>query len=361
MIGIDAEPWLVLTGVTLAGRLALSVLPAGLPGLHGPRELAETWAASHVLGFLALRLQGEVFTYLDLSMFGVTPIVPWLVLLAMRWVTFPGSMVPRYAPKEEPSGTVAIGLALAIAALLVRLVALDGAPLASLPSGLHWIALTVLLGAGQRTARRSPLWRRALTLGWLATPAIAAHAGISEPHAFGALLAAAGGTYAVAWLRRADRRGLLLSVFAFAGLPLALPSAWLASLIALAALVTATASPARLTAARWAGGASMLTGIGVALTRNAAEPLSGETTRAGLFWVALLLVACLGGVWRARSTPRGPGIIDPPRSELAFGCVCVAGWLVAGELFEARALAVWLAAPLGALFSGLAACPTERP
>jgi len=102
----------------LVGRLLLALLPPGLPGRHTPRGLPSTWAASHLLGGLALALEEGLLHSLGFEPSPLLVAAPWLVVALLRWVTLPGAMVPRYEPLAEPAG--ALARALWIAALSRR-------------------------------------------------------------------------------------------------------------------------------------------------------------------------------------------------------------------------------------------------
>lgn len=202
-----------------SGRVLLSLLPPGLPGRHGPRELPATWAASHVLGSAALLIEARVLESIGILERPGILLAPWLLLALARWITLPGAMVPRHEPFSEPPapparilGTAAVLLPLAgsvyaaIPAASARAVLL---PLADSSALLALVAFALSAG------RREPTGRAWAQLGLAVILALA----LATSHADQlplALSLGAGAALGVPWLRRGDRRAAAIAVVAFA-------------------------------------------------------------------------------------------------------------------------------------------------
>jgi hypothetical protein len=116
--------WLALAfAVAALGRLLLSFLPPGPTGGHGPRELPETCAASLALGWLCVGALGPPLAYGWGVLAEHGSAARWvcvalvaacvLALLAVRWLTLPGAMVPRHTVGQD-LGRLRVPLALAV-------------------------------------------------------------------------------------------------------------------------------------------------------------------------------------------------------------------------------------------------------
>lgn len=410
-----------LAFVALCGRVLLAWLPPGRVGGHAPAELATTWAASHLLGALALGLVERVAPALAAPR-GALALALFLALLAaLRLATRPAAMVPRRAVAHERSGRGArtLGLVVRLGALLVAVAiasaaepaapappaapslgaacaALGLAPPASFAAWLgaaHYLALVPLLQEGLRASRIAPAGRVAALGLCLLAPALAALAPDGLALALG-LTAGAG--FAVGWLRRASLRSLALSA---AGWSLALQAGGLVPGVAGAlATLAASARPSRARAALWTLVALALGWLarppGPALGTVAAAPDAAALLapfaleRYGLAHAAALVA--LVAAWlpllprRARVSPdllpdaarTGAGSreamapaadalaaeapIDPPREVALLGATLLAAGLVPAVLCaDAAARAALLAASLPAA-ALLAASVLER-
>ncbi len=279
-----------LAGIALisgVGRVALSWFPAGPTGSHRLRALPLTWAASYLLGLVLLGAQALTFFGTPeaknlLLLFG-----PWAVLLGLRLATLPAAFVPRHEYGEPPwtgvdriwlAGILIVGAWLLYAVhtgdvrwenlasshgnappdwysactgigrdLLVRLgVRTDEGALTVLASS-SLIAWMLCFHEGLSRALRRRPWRLAWTAAVFAGPVLFAHPGVGinplwvfVPHA----LAAAGGSFLVPWVRRGDRRSMMLSAVFFSGAALQREVPFLA-LSGLAPLVAFTAPGSR--------------------------------------------------------------------------------------------------------------------
>ena len=284
----DLAPLLV---TLLVGRVALSLLPPGLPGEHGTGAhtdgggLPATLAASLLLGVALVPVQTWLHRTAGLPAGAVALALPWLLPLALRLATLPGDMVPRHGlGVPGPTGavdrallvlTTALALLPVAALLLLEVPALPwslgtlGGPLLPSPTDDPLVslaclpALVVLVQHGLG-ALGPPTWlRRAAGLVLVTTPVVLA-TGLAAGGALGvgtlaaapelthlvpalprAALAAGGATaLALPALARADRRAALLAVVGFLSLawlaPVTLPAAGPAlSLAGLASLLLA--------------------------------------------------------------------------------------------------------------------------
>ncbi len=428
-----------LLQVLLVGRIALSLLPPGSPGGHGAPDLAATWAASQLLGLALLGIQGVALdsglgALLDpIAGRRASLLAPWIVVLAARLALLPGAMVPRHAPREELLAGWRRALPLALAALLalagwvalraprtvLAIGSLDATfagssdplstPLVRLVDALApegsdgnaawlgaaaWAAAVVLLAHGLRLARRAPAQRLGAAMLVAATPLVA----VAGEHA-GELVAAAflvaGASYAVGWLRRADRRARALALVSFAALPLAtwnglqLGGLGLAGLVVFTPRASRTALGAAALAAwflvTWPLAGHFAAGLPAddidwveasfssrlaALVDPRAFGLGALAVALGVLASTVLLARRISALLDAQRPPSEPvpGAIEEPLRELGFavalafgvGLGLLVGWTDvpgaegAAELAAAWArlgVLVWL--PLGALAAGL--------
>lgn len=363
-------------GVAALGRLALSYLPPGEPGLHGPGDLASTLAVSAVLGGVVLGLGYVPLVALRLSAgaaLGVVyalPVLALVVAAGLRWLTLPGAMVPRHRPAASPPGTLERALLAGLAlwfgyAFLTR----------AFVAALVWLVIGVLVARALLQARR-PLWG---ALGIAAAIALLGNpGGGSQSDLFGlcdelgvAAGLSLGAAGLVSWVRRADRRALALSAIGFA-LPLLRCNDPLGPL-GLAALLAASRRSQRRRAAPWVVGSALLFSLphliyGPLALPGSFDPL--ELGRLALRWSSFGLawpLAALGlllGIRRLRRAglPWRPGSIEEPRRELAalLGLLVatpVAWTLGRGPWDAADALVILL--PLAMGVAGLALLPPE--
>jgi hypothetical protein len=370
--------WPTLRLLVLAlvlGRILLSFLPAGEPGGHSLRKLPATAAASLVLG--AGLLLGLSFVSDD----------PWLPALGLgaaggllRWATRPAGIVPRHELPRE--GGRWLSRLLYLGALVPAFLRwpqgeTDQAELASLEI-VHRLALLVLLVGvehGLAIARRAPLARRFLVLG-LSLCLFRENGNtrsISElVERIDAACWSCGAAFALAWLRRADRRSGALAVACFViGRPWGAFEGALLALAALLALVVCSARPARLwIAAAGAIGLALclapaLRGMSWTGTQDSGSPLAA-LLRLALAVAVLSTVAWIGRALAARSRPEP----EDDRTALARGdlllfCLLIlatgVGWALPAALGSLEGPAdMQLVAPLAFLLAGCVSIRPER-
>lgn len=268
-------PVLVLTA--LIGRLVLSLLPAGRPGYHTPRELGVTWATSHLCGLIALATHLSVLELAGLEVSRWTLFVPWLLLLAARLACLPGAMVPGHELDHEQPGWLTRTLTVVLVSVLAygmsghevgpsqgesmlgagrillpaleRLIALTGG--GSGAADRAWLqaagvaALVILCAYGLRQARRVPLGVRLLILILLVPELVMAWANNDSLQLDLALMAGAGASFGIAWLRRADRRAGLLACLSLAACALVTPAGVALAAVGLLSLTACSPMGAR--------------------------------------------------------------------------------------------------------------------
>ncbi len=377
--------WFALSlGVVLVGRLFLAYLPPGPTGAHDGRGLAETWAASLALGWLALGLVGFPLAralgwlagagggrWHTQILFG--SVAALLAVLALaRWITLPGAMVPRHRVERDGFDAWRAPLVLGLLALLVH-AAFTGA----FVGALAWLALGIALERALARARRAAGGRALFLLGFAAIgpPLRAAQAetfGLVDELALAAALGG-GAAWLVPWLRRADRRAGLLAALFFAA-PCLFP---LEPVVVAGPLVLVVASRPRqrrfaLLAALAAVLACLAAGVafygadsrGRAFLADVLVARALDTQAWGLAWplvVAALVLGALTFAWRGPEWR--PGEIEEPRREVLalaslLGLVVLALATPAARAFEPEALVVLF--PLAALLAGLLVIPPER-
>jgi hypothetical protein len=204
------EAFAQLAAIAFVGRVFLSLLPPGLPGRHGLRELPATWAASHLLGGAVLALETRVAELSGLELPRLALVAPWLLVAFARWITLPAAMVPRHEPIAEAPGLLARSLG--IVSPVVVLVASGGLHLDIAADALALLACCSFALAG---SRRSPTARAiaVLVLAAVFGAAIAKGEVSTVPLALGT---GAGACFSSVWMRRGDRRAAVLAVIAFA-------------------------------------------------------------------------------------------------------------------------------------------------
>ncbi len=232
--------WGALSVQLLVGRTLLSLLPPGRPGGHLPGELFATFGASHALGAVAL---GAEALWLGAAGWAPSPalaLLPWGLFLAGRLASLPGAARPRIDPPELPAGWPGLAAHAVIALALFAVLAREGArPAADLA------AICALALEGLRT-QRVPRAQRAA---WVALFAGAEALSLLPPPTPSATLAALAATGGVAWVRRADRRGLDLGGAGALGLVSRPPCGPLLAPLAALALIGVTPSASRKRAA----------------------------------------------------------------------------------------------------------------
>ncbi len=350
---IDAHwPTARLLGLALlSGRILLSFLPPGEPGGHSLRKLPLTIAASLLLGLGLMGAFGELFGegWIAAAVFCVAG-------LLLRWASAPAGIVPRHELARERGSWLSRGLLLA--ALLFGCFP-EPRPAA--------VLLVLCLEHGLATARRAPLGRRALVL----LLALFLFREQSLPD-IGAAYLGCGAAFALAWLRRADRRSAALAIAC-----LALGRCWstfdgaLLAAGALLALVLCTAPASRpwITKACLIGFALCVApavgGMHWAGAREWSRPLAGYArlalviaTLASVFWIGRSAAA------RARPEPaewRAALAAGDRFLMLLFVIVVGLAWLlpeaVDGLAADAGMLA---AAPVAFLLAGCVSIRPER-
>lgn len=306
-----------LFSATLLGRALLACLPAGAPGGHAPRDLPATWAASHLLGMFATlavsRLVGEHVASSGAFLAGTA--VAAVALASALWFLGPLALVPRHETPRERASSLA--WLVRSAAIAVVLHGAFGAPrgdafgpaqhafgLGRLPlaiQALNGLALLAWIEHGLERARAVPSVRAACAL----AGAIVVHReGFADGTGTGLLASlglVAGAASSIAWLRRADRRELVLSAAGFATCALAARGGIGLALAAGAWVCTATARPSLRRAVTlvvpWIGCAALL-GL------SHAAPLRSSHTRvdgalASRLAAVVLLSIALAITWRA--------------------------------------------------------------
>jgi hypothetical protein len=250
--------------VTLAvGRVILSLLPAGTPGRHDAREMPITLAASYLLGSIAIDAEAHFLLSLGARAGWPALAAPWVAVAIVRWITLPGAIVPRRGSERENARDRFARLAGVVAVALVGLVAWRCRDSLFRPPSMH-VTRTILPGVltiadtlsliavcdyGLRCARRSSLERAFVALALALVVALSTFAHGDPSAASLALRFGAGMAFAIPWLRRADRRALILSVIAFAGAGLESSLGAVLAFVGLAFLCACTARPSRKLAA----------------------------------------------------------------------------------------------------------------
>jgi hypothetical protein len=356
--------------IAFVGRVILALLPPGLPGRHRFGELPATWAASHLLGGIALGLESRLLELLELDPPRLALVAPWLLVALARWITLPGAMVPRHEPLPEGAGAlakilrIAAPLAVALATWHHRM------PLAAAADAL---ALLACASFALLSSRRSPTGRALVVLLLALVLGLGLDAQAIQPIAV-ALRTGAGACFSAVWLRRGDRRAALLAVIAFAGCGLLGLREALLGCAGLIALWIHTPGPSQ----RWVLERSVVAlAVGAAAGWSVYDPFAPGAEVVNPLTEAVLVVVALA-VWRrkrlvdARAPAEGAqkerrGRIDPTivERELVRDAVilCLFPMAARGELsaFERLAPALLPLAPLVLLELGLVLAPAEQP
>jgi hypothetical protein len=307
--------WACLLGLlAVVGRAWLAWLPPGRPGSHAPRSLAATWGASHVLGagWLYLVSRADVAGWIpDPAHLPLTLGLP-LLLLVLRLVTLPAGFVPRHEPPAQRATLFSRACAVAAALAVIGLPRAFGGAWPDPMAAAGALAGLALLAHGLETAR-TPAWARGLALVALGSAfgALVVSIDPSGSAAAGWTLAttAAGGAGAVAWIRRADARGLALVALA----PLA-AGAYEVELALLPGAVSlwasaATPAPARARALTWTLFGLAPLGLIAWLAADGdlgAPSFSARLQRAGLGFLLLFVFGIAAGA-SADAQRRGAG------------------------------------------------------
>ncbi len=314
------ETVLILLFASVAGRILLSWLPAGEPGGHAPRELPVTWAASFALGGVALLY--ELLFQHSFRLYRNTEGDPesevflvWCLLGVARILTLPAGLVPRHPLATVRGGALdrtLLALALSIALVVSYLRVEDGFG-AQLVAFAFLAATILLVEHGLAVARRDVRLRRALLVllaivSWWFVP-------LHEyRRCSAALYCTLGAVGAIGWLRRANARGLWLSVAGLTALSFLDPPRWPIGAAGAVALVAATAGPSRLVAAGCCAISASLAAIAMRFRWPGLEFAVASA------WLAPALLAS-GGAAMLFFVPAGNesgSSIEPPRREIVF-------------------------------------------
>ncbi|MFT5049678.1 MAG: hypothetical protein ACI8QZ_001071 [Chlamydiales bacterium] len=356
-----------LACAALAGRIILACLPADRVDR---RQLPLTWATSLYLGWGGLAVEVYLADRLGLTPRAWQLAMPWVALGLGRMLTLPGGMPPRHAPREQPLGTAARLLALALTIwLLAQTRETASPPVAWLanalrvPPAVHLAAIAILVLHGLRVTRRSPTGRAALTLALTLTPAVSALARDAGPRALAATLLVAGAVFSLSWLRRANKRSLLLALMSFGAVPVAgVPVGVALGPAGLVALVMATPTARRRRVATRAGMA-WIAGILCALAHGGGDIARPPAPPAATLLWAWLLTALCSALYALR-TPVSQTAqlesIDPPRRERVYLLLLLALTSISALVFHGFGTdPLALLTPVAALTVGLA-LPPER-
>lgn len=304
MIAEFAAVVAISLAIAFAGRVALAILPPGPPGGHALGELPMTWATAHLLGLVAWLAGERVLEFAGIEPNAWLLLAPWIVIAIVRLATLPGAVVPRHELRREPPSSSArimrraafIILAVFAGARLLEREAARASTRAAdfdfvrtlgsfgasgMPSFAAWcflletaIALLLVCEHGLERARRAPL-RRALAL--VAIALLLGVFGIKADAREEVLIAAmfgSGAAFAIPWMRRADRRGLALSVIFLGATSLFAPRGTTLAIAGLLGLWIATPAPSRRTVGAWSLGSFLLfLGMGPAARPRIERPL----------------------------------------------------------------------------------------
>jgi hypothetical protein len=300
---MHAEPLLgALFGLALlafAGRVLLAWLPPGEPGWHRPAELPTTWAASHLLGWIAFQTECRVARELGLSFSWPGFLLPFALLALLRLAALPGAMVPRHGvrrPRETPlSRALLAALVLGLAAVALEALRSGEHALASgrrelsvwraarpfesyvlgLADPAERAALALLVLHGLSAIPVRPVAARLGALAVLLAASTPAARAAAESHPGLALGFGAGVASGAAWFARADPRALALASLSFGACLAAAPSGAPFGIAGLAALALALHPNARKRALPWALVALLVVGLPWQLARSALELANG--------------------------------------------------------------------------------------
>jgi len=363
-----------------AGRALLALTPPGRLGGHGLHELPGTWAASHVLGLVVLAAQWTLARQAGIELPLAAHAAPWCAFGLLQLALGPGALVPRHAPLRERASVGTLAL-VALAAVAVPLAVFAGAREAPWTdvvvqrlglAGLEHVlpaasalALFVLVGEALTVVRRRP-WTRALALGLLAALSIwLCDALLYGGWLHGMAALALGALGAVEWLRRGDRRGLVVALVALAGMQAIAGRVETFALAGIAGLWTFTPRAARARAA-WVCAPALALWAVLALFATGWQSASASAPTA---WLMTGLAVGLGGAaWLLRNLffQQAPRVAEPRAEALFLGALLVFGTLgISLGVDPTAPVASWfaLAPAWPAVFVLLAACafPAEQP
>jgi hypothetical protein len=258
-----------LISAILLGRVLLSLLPSGTPGHHSARGLAVTLSTSYLLGSIAIAAEERLLAAMGAPAHLSIIAAPWLAVAIARWITLPGAMVPRLEAGDASSraprsvALIASGLAVLAVAMIAwshrvplfsRTSSRSGAAaqadvdvLAGVLSIADVLSLLAIFAYGVERARMPAVQRALLTLALAFAVALPAFAEGGRPATSLALSFGAGTAFAVSWLRRADRRALMLSLLAFAGTGIESGLGSVLGFLGIAVLFASSARPSRRT------------------------------------------------------------------------------------------------------------------
>jgi len=252
--------------VPLVGRVFLAWAPAGSPGSHTPRDLPTTWAASCLLGtawfVCGLALAPRTFDGAIVSagsIFVLLAAVP-VAALIVRLITAPGGLVPRHEPVREHVPT-AVTFRIVVVVLATPVLAVRADPAQSwMHVGVPAFAAAILAHEALAQARVSAGLRvAALALVMLVICGVPA-----EPPAvvgYASLGAAGLAAGTVGWIRRGDRRALVVASVGLVLLARTSPEGIVVAIAAAACIVIGSAQPSRRRAATWMVIAAVVGGI----------------------------------------------------------------------------------------------------
>jgi hypothetical protein len=365
------DPVLTLLFLSAAGRILLSWLPAGEPGGHAPRELPVTWAAAFALGGIAVLY--ELLFQQSFQLYQNADREPefevflvWFALGAVRIVTLPAGLVPRHAPTTVRIGALERGLLLLAVSIALAVILRRFDEYWQRAVGFAFLAaILLLLEHGLAVARRDARSRRMLLV-LLAVGSwwIVREWGWREFAA--ALFCTLGAVGAVGWLRRADARGLWLSVAGLSAVVFLDPARWPIGAAGAVALVVATARPSRLLAAGCFGICIALAAI--AMKFHWPELELGVTSA----WIPPAALAAFGAAMLFLLPPasQDESSIDPPRREIVFlgllqalscsALVCLPDPIASGHFDFALEIEWTSFLPSAFLLLGLRILPAER-
>lgn len=354
-----------LAWAALAGRLLLACMPAD--GLDR-RQLPVTWVTSLYLGWAGLTVEVDLARMMGLEARPWQLALPWIALGFCRLVTLPGAMSPRHPPRESTPTTLARSAAIGLSTWLVILA--SSAPLPAkawdygypqVPPVLHVVAIAVFALHGLRVARRNSVYRTGLVFVLVHTSAIFALALDHERYGLTAALMVAGAAFSISWLRRANKRALVLALIAFGAIPATgSPTGLAIGIAGLASLSLATPGASRRRIAIRAG-VALVIGIGYSL--GPGQHFSGDVAGGPDMWVIagwwILTPVAAFYILRA-GADSAPRSIDRPRRELVFLLLVVV--LASVGIAMAHGVDITRLAsltPIAALACGLA-LPSER-
>lgn len=223
-----------------AGRVLLACLPPGAPGGRDFHTLPVTLATSFLLASavsIAIAGPGQASNALTFMIVGAAI----LLLALLRIAASPAAMVPRHEPPLAAHPWIARAGTILACVLIV------------LPRGEgDWHFGEMVLGVPllflvmhALEVARVPSWARAASALLFALIVYLVPLTDERPLAFGPIFFGAGAAFTVPWLRRADRRSLMLSLLFYSAAALWFHGDWALSVAGLTWLVIGTPRPSR--------------------------------------------------------------------------------------------------------------------